>query len=154
PPESGLPRDESRGRSGVIQGLLGLFRRRPKKGKKAASPPAIDRTLFRQRAADLLRQVQTGTNPSVPVVFATLAAVVSALEKLFEDLVAAGDRDNLVERLGRVVLEIRALLAEANPVESAIREVHSRAEAVLRDWLALVPEPPTPPEQSRDKFWK
>ncbi len=147
------------GGPGLIRRLLDMFRGggRRKKGKKTAAPPVIDRTPFRRRAADLLRQLETVTDPAVPAVFAALAAAVDALQKLFEDLVAAGDRDSSVERLGRAVLEVRALLASARPAEASILAVRRQAEAALRDWLALLPEPPSstpPPAPPREGFWK
>jgi Ca-activated chloride channel family protein len=143
---------------GLIRRMLDLFRGgERKKGKKAAATPPIDRTPFRRRAADLLRQLEAVADPAVPAVFTALAAAVGALEKLFEDLVAAGDRDPAVERLGRVVLEVRALLGSARPAEASILAARGQAEAALRDWLALVPEPPSPapaPPPPREGFWK
>jgi hypothetical protein len=39
--------------------------------------------------------------------------------------------------------------------EANVLAVHGRVVAALRDWLALVPEPPAaPPEPQREGFWK
>ena len=51
--------------------------------------------------------------------------------------------------------EMRALLAARRASERAILAVYSRAVVALRDWLALVAQPPAaPPQQQREGFWK
>ncbi len=139
---------------GVVQRLLDLFRGRGKKAKKA-TVPAIDRTPYRRRVADLLREVQGVSGGDAAAQLAVLRAVIDRIEKIFEDLVAAGDRHPVVQRLGEVVLAMRAFLAETAPPDVAVRSLWGRTEAALRDWLALVPEPPaTPPQPQREGFWK
>jgi Ca-activated chloride channel family protein len=130
-----------------LQRLLGLFFGGSDKEK---SRPAIDRTPFSQRAADLLRQVQVVLSGDRAARLAAFEPLVDALEQFFEDITAAGDRDASVARLGEALVEARSLLEEAAPGELAVHRVCERLDAALKDWLALLPGP-TP---SRAGFWK
>jgi hypothetical protein len=142
------------GGPGLVRRLLDLFRGRGKKARKAAVP-AVDRTPFRQRSADLLREVQGARGGDAAARLAVLRAVIDRIEDLFKDLVAAGDRHPVVQRLGEVVLEMRAFLMGTALPDVAVRSLWGRTEAALRDWLALEPEPPAvPPEPQREGFWK
>jgi Ca-activated chloride channel family protein len=135
--------------SGMVSRLLDLFRGGRRKAKKAAQ--AIDRVPFRQRVTDLLRQLQAGAS-NTAARLAVLRALIDRLGDLFRDLVNAGDRHSSVERLGEVLLTVRTLLAEANPAEAVVLHTWQRVETALRDWLALVPEPPS--ASPREGFWK
>jgi hypothetical protein len=130
------PPEASKG--GFIQGLLNLFGGR-KRAKKAEA--ALDRTPYRPRAADLLRELQAGAG-DVATRVAVLRAVIDRLEALFRDLVTAGDRDRTVRRLGEAVLAVRTFLAEASPAEAVVLGTWQQVEAALRDWLALPPGSP------------
>jgi Ca-activated chloride channel family protein len=152
PPASAKPPSAppaARGGSGVLRGLLGVFGRKSKKGKQAA--PAIDRTAFRQRAADLLREMEAAAGAAPADLLAALRARSDRLEALSRDLVAAGDRHPSVVRLIEVLVALQAL--PTAPGDAVVRDLWSRTEAALREWLALVPQPPASSGR-REGFWK
>jgi Ca-activated chloride channel family protein len=121
---------------GILQRLLGLFGLGKKKDK--AAPVPVDREPFRVRVEDLLRRLQPPTNDMAGR-RTVLQALLSDLEAIFRDLVAAGDRHESVERLGKHLLTLRPLLLEASPEASAIEQHHLHLVGALRDWLALLP---------------
>jgi Ca-activated chloride channel family protein len=144
PPAPGgkMPKDAEAG--GLLAPLLRLFRRR---GKGKA--PAFDHAPFRPRVEDLLRRLQAGAAAPLDL----LRALLDELEALFKDLVAAGDRDPAVGRLGQAVVDARALLGQARPDEARAAALCQVAVDALTDWLNL-PPPPTSAEGRREGFWK
>jgi hypothetical protein len=132
---------------GVVQRLLGLFRR-PAKDKAAATP--VDRAAFRDRARAVLLRLQSVTE-GAPARLAALRAVLDDLEALFEALVTAGERDPAAERLGEVALRVRRLLGAAAAPEADVQAAWADAVAALEGWLALADPPAAPP---REGFWK
>jgi Ca-activated chloride channel family protein len=140
-------------RSGIIEGLLNLFGG----GKKARKGKAsVDRGPHRQRVIDLLQEMQAGAGDGAARL-AVLRAIIDRAEEVFKDLVAAGDRHDSVRELGQTVLVIRAMLAGGSPPDAIVLGAWQRLETALRDWLALVPQPPadpTPSSKPRKGFWK
>jgi hypothetical protein len=137
--------------AGLGARLLGPLLRLFGRGKKSP-PQAIDRTPYRQRALDLLQEMQAARAGDV----AALRLLAGKLEQLFHDLVKAGDRDDATRRLGEAAVEADTLLAQAAPPEDAMRALLARVEAALKDWLALVPgaPQPSPSDAGRKEFWK
>jgi hypothetical protein len=121
-----------------------VFRRR------GAAPGAFDRTAFRRRAEELKAGLEAALAGQPAGLLAALRGALGGLEALFNDLVAAGDRDPAVERLGRLLLQARALLAGADPQGPAAAALCRDLAEALRQWLAL---PAAPPERG-EGFWK
>jgi Ca-activated chloride channel family protein len=139
-------RMEGHGSGGVLSRLLSMFTRRSR--KQPATPP-IDRTAFRPRVEDLLRRLRDGVADETAARLAALKAVAADLETLFEELVRAGDRDESVERLGKLLVSLRPLLAEMQPLPTAVEDHHRRIVAALEAWLLLAPV-----SAGREGFWK
>jgi hypothetical protein len=99
---------------------------------------------YRPRAEALLRRLQA----DAPSPLDRLRGVVDELEALFRDLTAAGDRDEAVEELGRVVVRARKLLAQARPSLADAEALCQRAVKGLTTWLGL--QAPA----AREEFWK
>jgi Ca-activated chloride channel family protein len=140
------PRSRSRtNQRSLLQRLLGFFRGDRK--EKAAA--AVDRSPYRQRVADLLRELQAAPAGDPTARFAVLRSLLGRMEELFRDLVSAGDRHASVEQLGQALLQLKPLLAQAPPPENAVLAIAMDIERALRDWLAL-----TAAESPREGFWK
>jgi Ca-activated chloride channel family protein len=138
--------------AGLIHRLLAPFRRARRKGKAGPTAPAtVDRGPYRQRVLDLVQDFQ-GTAADATTRLGVLRSLAGKLQELFQGLVAAGDRDPAVRRLGEAVLLLEALLAEARPEDAAVHEVWSQTEAALQDWLAI--DQPAPAPGRREGFWK
>jgi Ca-activated chloride channel family protein len=152
-PEAASPQAPSQPRAfrkrggGLLQRLLGLFFGGSGKGKQSK---AVDRTPFSQRAADLLREVEAALAGDHAARLAAFEALVDRLEQFFEEVTAAGDRDEALARLGQALVDARALLEEAAANEEAVRQVFVRLEAALKAWLGLE-QGPAP---GRAGFWK
>ncbi|HTU21118.1 MAG TPA: hypothetical protein VMG10_23900 [Gemmataceae bacterium] len=95
-----------------IHNLLSLFRSR--KQAKSESP-AIDRTPYRPSAVEILQTLQGSQVADASAKLAALRTLSAKLEELFQNLVAAGDRDPSVKALGETLLHLHALLAASQP---------------------------------------
>jgi hypothetical protein len=137
--------------AGILQRLLALFGRRT----KAKTPPsaAPDRTPFRPRVEAMLEQLRAPANNAMAR-RTQLQTLLPALEALFQNLVAAGDRHESVERLGKLLVSLRTLLPEAAPSESALEQHHLQLVIALQNWLALDGHGTAPLPVRRDGFWK
>jgi Ca-activated chloride channel family protein len=135
---------------GVMQRLLGLFGGR-RRAKKPAPEP--DRSPFRARVEAILAQLEAPAGDPIARL-AQLRSVSAELEKLFRDLVTAGDRHESVERLGKEVVALQALLLQAIPDAGAVDQLYREIVAALRDWLALLPGGSPPAGRPREGFWK
>lgn len=142
-------RSKDRRGAGLIQRLLSLFRSH-KKGKRGGSA-VIDRTPYRQGAADILRVLQASQAADAPAKLAALRNVSAKLEELFQKLISAGDRDPSVKALGEALLRLHTLLSATQPAEVDILDVWTQIENCLQRWLALSDTPESP---RREGFWK
>jgi hypothetical protein len=133
----------------LIRRLLSLVFGR--KGRKKAQQAAIDRALYRQRALDLLHNLQGSATADISTRLAVLGSLAAKLEELFKDLVAAGDRDPSVKALGETVLQMQTLLGQSQLVEAEVLDVWTRIENCLQRWLALGETTESP---RRERFWK
>jgi Ca-activated chloride channel family protein len=133
------------GSSDLLRGLLNLLR----SGQQGQQPtPAIDRTAYGQRAADLLREMEANAGRAPAGLLAALRTLSLRLGLLFCELVTAGDRHPSLQRLGEALVALEAL--PLAPDIAVIHDLWSRIESALREWLALLPQPPA----RREGFWK
>jgi hypothetical protein len=69
-------------------------------------------------------------------------------QRLVAERVRAGEKSDELKRLGEVLLEIQALLADAAPEPSAVLDTRRRLEEALTAYLAATAL------SSRENFWK
>jgi hypothetical protein len=141
---------------GVLGRLLGFFGLGKQKAKDASA--SLDRTVFRGRVEALLQRLQTHSSDA-QARLVLLRSLAVELEMLFRDLVAAGDRHESVERLGKQLVTLRQVLLEASPPASAVEQHHLFIVTALRDWLTIdsggaSPSPGGPAPARREGFWK
>jgi Ca-activated chloride channel family protein len=133
---------------GLIQRLLALFRSR-KKGKGESSA-VVDRAPYRQAALDIVQFLQGTQTADASAKLSAMRNLAGKLEELFENLIAAGDRDPSVKALGEALLRLHTLLSATQPVETDIVDVWTQIDNCLQRWLALTTS--SPPR--REGFWK
>jgi Ca-activated chloride channel family protein len=133
-----------------IKRLLSVFTG-TKRRKKVGPSATLDRAPFRLRALDVLQTMQAMQSIDAARRLTVLQGQAPKLEELFENLVAAGDRDPAVKALGESVIRLYIVLADTNPAETDILGVWTQIENALRRWLALGETARIPP---REGFWK
>ncbi len=98
----------------------------------------MDRTPFRARVEALLLPLRTPVKDSAARL-EQLKTLAPALEALFHDLVTAGDRHETVHRLGKILVQLRGLLAQTTPASHAVEQSSQLLCTALQDWLAQLP---------------
>ena len=152
----------AKGRSNLLQGLLGWFgwfRRRP-----APAPTREDDAPgIARQAQELLRFLQLDWSDG-----ATFLSVLSRLIDLLAALLRAGASANIkspeTERLRLLLPKLVALQPKANATEGEVRqawmrvnekEVRGELELILQSFLrSVAPSPSAQEAPRRENFWK
>jgi Ca-activated chloride channel homolog len=116
---------------GWLQRLLAVFG----SSKRRKAPPAsFEPTGFRSWVEDVLRELDASP-PDADARLQTLRSVVSNLETLFRNLVAAGDRRPTTQKLGETLQHLHIVLAQPTPPGVDIHRVWDALTATLREGI-------------------
>ena len=133
--------------------MFGLFRKDKGKQEAAApTPPSLDLSAYRRRAADLLEPIKSGSDLTGPQRLHELGVLAVSLKALIEDLSSVGAPPLEIRPLQTLLADLTALLEQPSPDEAAVEKLWAQAEEVLRVFAGVPAEAPV--AGRREGFWK